>query len=154
MSHLELHDLSSCEGSDRYYVTMLKNAANDPDSKNIESVSLKIDEGVDFRILAGLLFSFTNLDNVKIEQARAIAHCTLTDVIDFINAMKPSKFSLVDTQSIFLSTINPHDLFKRLPSNCTYNITHGLIDNAIPLSLTTHMDVPDNKYLVFTRGSM
>jgi len=144
MTSLKLANLSSCEDSRDYYNLVLRESS----SGSVEYLEIEVDIGVDFEYLSDYLsHSFPNLKSLTIEQNSAHGKKTsLEDFVSFLADISLEKFTLVDFQSNFLKGLDPLVLFSMLPYNCTYTIFHG----GNPTNNTCHIDIPNNKYLVYS----
>ena len=147
-------ELSSCEASENYYEDKINKLSFSERAKSIETIEIDIDRGVDFRVLKGLLVRFPELKNLEIQQNYSPINNEVHHFTEFLKVLKLEKLKFVDLQSEFLETIDPKLLFEQLPGNCTYIIHHGFFDRKgyEGLSLTTHIDPSNNKYMTFTRS--
>lgn len=142
MTKLKL-DLSCCEISKEYYPSVLYDKA----CKDITSLEMEVDRGVDFQILLESLSEFPNLETLTLKQNYAHGkHISLADFIDFLEHLSLKKFTLIDFQSEFLNILKPFDFFFMLPNNCDYVIIYG--DE--PQNHTFQLDVVNNRSLVLS----
>jgi hypothetical protein len=147
-------ELSSCEASEDYYENKIMELSLSERGKSIDVIEMDVDRGVDFRVLKGLLIRFPNLKNIEINQNYSPSNAVLDHFIEFVSALKLEKLKFADLQSEFLDNVDPKTLFEQLPGNCIYIIHHGFFDSKgyDGLSLTTHIDPFNNKYMTFTRS--
>lgn len=116
-------ELSNCEWSDYYYIDYLVKM-----DKSMSTLDLVIDRGCDFRELSYVLELF-NLDTLKIEQNYSLS--TMDDFIYFIQTLKLKNFTLIDSQSEFLTTLTLNNLINIIPDDCHYVIQYGEDDQHI-----------------------
>jgi len=141
MTELKL-DLSCCEMSKEYYPLVLYDKA----SKDVTSLEMEVDRGVDFQFLFESLSEFPNLKALTLKQNYAHGkHVKFTDFIGFLENMSLEKFTLVDLQSEFLDGVDDLYVFNMLPHNCDYTIVYGYG----PQNHIFQLDPINNKSLIF-----
>ena len=144
MTELILEDLSNCIYSENHYQDIL----SQNESKNITSIEIEVDRGVDFSDLgATLSYFFPSLKVLTVKQNYTCGdHTEMKDFILFFKWMSIEKFTLIDSQSEFLDNIDTSTLFKELKNNCTYAIVHG----CEPKNTETHINPANNKFMTYT----